>query len=63
MGRPFYIEDLLTPYSTARHLRSSNLGLLAVPQPKLKSRGDCAFAVAAPTVEQHPPLYQISPLY
>ena len=45
-------------YYTARPLRSSDLGLLAVPQPKLKSRGDLAFAVAAPqTVEQHPPLY------
>ena len=37
---PSYITDLLTSYSTTRPLRSSNLGLLAVPQSKLKSRGD-----------------------
>ena len=41
---PSSIADLLTPYSTARPLRSSKLP----PQSKLKSRGDCAFAVAAP---------------
>ena len=45
---PSYIADLLTPYSTARLLRSSNLKL---PQPKLKSRDDRTFAVAAPRPE------------
>ena len=53
---PSYIADLLTPYSTARTLRSSNSGLLVVPQPKLKSRGDRAFAVAAPTLWNSIPL-------
>ena len=53
---PSYISDLLTPYSTARSLRSSNLGLLAVPRPKLKSRGDRAFAVAAPRLWNSLPL-------
>src|SRR4029434_3879894 len=32
---PSYISDLLTPYSTSRPLRSSNMGLMAVPPPKL----------------------------
>ena len=45
---PSYITDLLTSYSTTRPLRSSNVGLLAVPQSKHESRGDRAFAVAAP---------------
>ena len=53
---PSYITDLLTSYSTTRPLRSSNLGLLAVPQSKLKSRGDRAFAVAAPRLWNSIPL-------
>ena len=56
---PSYITDLLTPYSTARPLRSSKLP----PQSKLKSRGDCAFAVAAPRLWNSIPLfYKISPV-
>ncbi|KAF7645225.1 hypothetical protein LDENG_00208150 [Lucifuga dentata] len=34
--------------STGRTLRSSDQGLLAISQSKLKTRGDCAFAVVAP---------------
>lgn len=43
-----YIPDLLTPYSTSRTLRSSNLELLAVWRTNFKLRGDHAFACAAP---------------
>ncbi|KAF7668169.1 hypothetical protein LDENG_00027370, partial [Lucifuga dentata] len=45
---PAYICELLTPYSTGQTLRSSDEGLLAIPRSKLKTRGDCAFAVVAP---------------
>ncbi|KAK0143683.1 hypothetical protein N1851_018120 [Merluccius polli] len=38
---PSYIADHLTPYSTSRSLRWTDLGLLDVPPSKLKLRGDC----------------------
>ncbi|KAF7658228.1 hypothetical protein LDENG_00016030 [Lucifuga dentata] len=36
------------PYSTGRTLRSSDQELLTIPRTKLKTKGDCAFAVVAP---------------
>lgn len=35
----------LTPYCPKRLLRSAGLGLLAVPESRLRSKEDCAFAV------------------
>ncbi|KAF7661454.1 hypothetical protein LDENG_00261450, partial [Lucifuga dentata] len=40
--------ELLMPYSTGRTHRSSDQGLLSILQSKLKTRGDCTFAVASP---------------
>ncbi len=45
---PVYLSDLLSAHNPGRSLRSSNQRLLNVPLAKLKSRGDRAFAVAAP---------------
>ncbi len=45
---PVYLSDLLSAHNPGRSLRSSNQRLLNVPWAKLKSRGDRAFAVAAP---------------
>ncbi len=45
---PSYLSDLWIDHQPARVLRSANLRLLVVPRTKLKSRGDQAFAVAAP---------------
>ncbi len=42
------MSDLLSAHNPGRSLRSSNQRLLNVPRAKLKSRGDRAFAVAAP---------------
>ena len=47
---PPYISELLHPYSTSRPLRSSDLGLLFIPRSLLKSKGDCALAVRAPSL-------------
>uniref|UniRef100_A0A3B3HB31 Reverse transcriptase domain-containing protein n=1 Tax=Oryzias latipes TaxID=8090 RepID=A0A3B3HB31_ORYLA len=47
---PKYIADLLTPYVPGRNLRSLAKGLLTIPQSRLKTRGDRAFAVRAPTL-------------
>ena len=47
---PPYISELLHPYSTSRPLRSSDLGLLLIFRSFLKSRGDCTFAVRAPSL-------------
>ncbi len=45
---PDYICDLIQPYTTSRSLRSCNQLLLSVPHSRCKSKGDRAFAVAAP---------------
>lgn len=45
---PSYLTDLLDLYSPKRALRSSNQLLLVQPRPRLKTRGDRAFAIAAP---------------
>ena len=45
---PPYLSDLLHPHMPSRALRSADQLLLAVPRARLKTRGDRAFAVAAP---------------
>ena len=45
---PFYIVDLITPYSSARSLRSSGQNLLMVPRTCFKTRGDRSFKAVAP---------------
>lgn len=45
---PLYITELLTPYTPVRDLRSSEAGLLIVPNTRLKSMGDRAFSANAP---------------
>ncbi len=45
-----YISNLLHPYITSRSLRSSDQGLLVVPRAQLKTKGDLAFEVVAPTM-------------
>ncbi len=54
---PKYLSDLIKPYAPLRALRSADHLLLAVPRAKLKSRGDRAFAVAAPKLWNSLPLY------
>ena len=53
---PLYIVELLPPKPNARSLRSSNKGLLEVPVSYLKTKGDRAFAVVAPTLWNALPL-------
>ncbi len=45
---PDYISDLLIPYVPLRSLRSSGSGLLSVPESRLITKGDRAFAIRAP---------------
>ncbi|KAL2082231.1 hypothetical protein ACEWY4_022049 [Coilia grayii] len=45
---PLYISEMLQHYSAPRSLRSADKGLLCVARSRLKNKGDCAFAVAAP---------------
>ncbi|KAF7651519.1 hypothetical protein LDENG_00109680, partial [Lucifuga dentata] len=45
---PVYLNELLCPLTSVRSLRSANQGYLAVLRSRLKTRGDGAFAVAAP---------------
>ena len=47
---PAYINDLILPHATTRALRSSEQGLLRVPRTRLKTKGDRAFEVVAPTL-------------
>ncbi len=47
---PEYIKDMLIPYQSQRHLRSSQNMLLTVPWSRLRSNGDRAFSVAAPAL-------------
>uniref|UniRef100_A0A8C6PWD8 Reverse transcriptase domain-containing protein n=1 Tax=Nothobranchius furzeri TaxID=105023 RepID=A0A8C6PWD8_NOTFU len=53
---PPYLVSLLQPHTPARSLRSENLMLLSVPRTRLKTRGDRAFAVAAPKLWNELPL-------
>ena len=50
---PSYISDLLETYKPVRNLRSSGRKLLVVQRSKLKSYGDHAFSVAAPTLRNN----------
>ena len=48
---PSYLSALLIPHAPSRSLRSSDAGLLVVPRKiRLKTWGDRAFSVAAPTL-------------
>ena len=53
---PLYIIDLLPPKPFVRSLRSSDKSLLEVPATNLKTKGDRAFAVVAPTLWNALPL-------
>ncbi|XP_043934439.1 uncharacterized protein LOC122807592 [Protopterus annectens] len=54
---PIYLSEMLHPYVPARALCSEDLSLLVVPRSRLKTRGDRAFAVAAPKLWNELPLY------
>ena len=45
---PQYIQDLLTPYSPSRQLRSSSENLLKIPNVNCKSFGERSFNYQAP---------------
>ncbi len=47
---PEYIKDMLIPYQSQRHLRSSQNMLLTVPRSRLRRSGDRAFSVVAPAL-------------
>ena len=47
---PEYLCELMSIRKSSRKLRSSSQILLQVPVSRLKSYGDCAFSVAAPTL-------------
>ena len=53
---PAYITELLSPYQTNRPLRSSDKALLAVPESRLKMKGDRAFSITAPRLWNSLPL-------
>ncbi|KAI2648195.1 putative RNA-directed DNA polymerase from transposon BS [Labeo rohita] len=53
---PSYLSDLCE-YHPERTLRSANQSLLTVPKSKLKSRGDRAFAIAAPKLWNKLPIH------
>lgn len=53
---PSYLKDLITPYTPARSLRSSDALKLVVPRVRLESYGKRSFAFAAPSVWNALPL-------
>ena len=53
---PSYISELLHDKPNVRPLRSSNKGLLVIPPSNLKTKGDRAFEVVAPTLWNALPL-------
>ena len=53
---PAYISELLKRYLLGRPLRSTEPHLLVVPHSRLKTKGDCAFSVMAPTLWNSLPL-------
>lgn len=53
---PSYLSELLRQHTPARTLRSAAQLLLAQPRSRLKSRGDRAFALAAPVLWNNLPL-------
>jgi len=48
---PEYLCELVSIRKSSRKLMSSSQILLQVPVSRLKSYGDCAFSVAAPTLK------------
>ncbi len=52
-----YIADLLIPHQNSRNLRSSNQMILHVSKTILKSKGDRAFSVAAPSLWNPLPMH------
>ncbi|XP_036068103.1 uncharacterized protein LOC118598825 [Oryzias melastigma] len=53
---PPYLDELLSPYTPARCLRSADQLLLEVPRSKRKCRGERAFSVCAPKLWNALPL-------
>lgn len=53
---PQYLTDILHPYTQLRSLRSSDKDLLAVPKTRLRTFGDRAFCVGAPSLWNKLPL-------
>ena len=47
---PTYLQDMLSIYTPSRQLRSTSQHFLTVPKTKLRTYGDRAFSVAAPTL-------------
>ena len=45
---PPYLQELITPQTSNRTLRSTNSSLLRVPNTKLRTMGNRAFCMAAP---------------
>ena len=54
---PTYLSDILHHHIPSRALRSADQLLLDVPRTRLKTRGDRAFAVAAPRLWNSLPLH------
>ena len=54
---PSYLQCLVTRYTPARNLRSTNQGLLSVPKSASATYGDRAFSVAAPRLWNQLPLH------
>ena len=54
---PSYLSELLHPYTPSRSLRSADQLLLIEPRARLKSRGERAFAIAAPKLWNDLPLH------
>ena len=54
---PSYLSELLVMHDPVRELRSTSQLLLDKPQTRLVTRGDRAFAVAAPNLWNNLPLY------
>ncbi len=53
---PDYICDLIKPYTAPRSLRSSDQLLLSVPRSRCKTKGDRAFSVVGPKLQNSLPL-------
>ena len=54
---PSYLSELLFMHTPVRELRSATQLLLDKPQTRLVTRGDRAFAVAAPNLRNNLPLH------
>lgn len=56
-----YVSELITPHNTPLPLKSDNQMLLYVPRSKLRTNGDHAFPVVAPS-SRHPYHFVIAAL-